>query len=605
MKRLCLSLIIACMAVGLLCSASMAQGGMGGPFNGPNSLRYYVDPVNGSNGNWGTVTSPWKTLTHAMAIANGLVLATPPYTVTINVLGGTCSTATGETFPIQMMSKGIALEALSQNTTTILGDGVNDVIQVTDPLLVTAQDDYAALPDSLIQGFSITNGYKGILFEPGLGPNSPFDFTQRVTVRYCELTNNETGIYINLATDWRAAHIIEKNHIHHNLANNSAGQNNNVGILQYSEGYSSTLIRSNDIHDHEFNILIHGANPPDVCPRIFSNFCYLANVSVSLHQCTPRVVNNTIAYGRDQTAVTPIPQIMTGLSYTGSFVTPAQIVVANNIIWVPNDPQTGFMGQDLSLLLNGSTATILQNNLTAPLAGNVNSIPGFVTANYPTYTFDLHLVAGSPMVGMANRTFVDSGVAGVPMYVNVGSPTVFTVRSDVGRDIDWDSRIIDFWLNFPYNKLAFLLLDIGADEVVHHNLTVSGNVDAQGNVLFPSTTNPPVSITFTVAGNAVTNSLQAGDMIYLYFWNNFLTYPVDQNLLAPPFGNFLLDLSVAYIAAAGPVGVGSTYSATFPVPYPIATDYEFETYVQAFRLIPGTSVGDFSNIVRIEYNEVP
>lgn len=612
MRRLFVSLLFVLFAVSILCSTGMAQGGFGGPWSGQGTLRYYVSPT-GSNGNWGTVDSPWQTITHAVMMANYIVTGSNPVPVTINVLGGTY-TSMYETFPIEIHAKGIALEALGSDTTTIQGDGINDVILFSEPYQPVSVTGYSLLPDSVFQGFAITGGCAAIRFDPSRGPNNPFSFPLQATVRYCEITGNEAGIIIYAPTGWLEAHVIDENHIHNNFWNNSAAPNNNCGIVVDAEGgVTSPLIRSNDIHDHEFNILVHGSTPLDCQPRIYSNFIYLGQFGIVARYCVPRIINNTIAFGK-RYVNNPgnQPPSMDGVTYVGSPTAGGNLTLVNNIIWIPPDPNTGYPGRDLDLTaLNGATVTILNNNffqffLPWIYPGNFALQPSFVLQNHPAYTFDLRLLPTSALVGLGNTSFIDGGGGtSTPININVGIPTSMTVRADLSCDIHKDARINDYSFGSPNNKTGTAQPEIGADEVVPANLNVVSGADAQGNMYFPATQSVPINLVLSVTGNPLTGGLQQGDAVLIYCWNNFATSPIYQNQLLQPYGNLMLDPLLYFLAASGTVGASGNFTVTFPMSYPNPADYEFEFYVQALRIIPvGQLPGDYTNVVRVEYNEI-
>ncbi|MBN1592654.1 MAG: DUF1565 domain-containing protein, partial [Candidatus Coatesbacteria bacterium] len=82
---------------------------------------FFVDAEQGNDSNDGTEGAPWKTITHALALAS----ATP---ATINVLAGTYSASTnGESFPLNMKSW-ISLAGEDAETTVL--DGERNTYQV-------------------------------------------------------------------------------------------------------------------------------------------------------------------------------------------------------------------------------------------------------------------------------------------------------------------------------------------------------------------------------------------------------------------------------------------------------------------------------------------
>ncbi|HEY1975475.1 MAG TPA: DUF1565 domain-containing protein [Candidatus Baltobacteraceae bacterium] len=95
-----LFVIVAAAAIALVIgsTACTRRGGNGAPpVVTPTPINaYYVNPVKGKDTNNGSVSEPFKTLTHALAT----VVKTAGMGITINLTKGTYSVRSGETFPI-------------------------------------------------------------------------------------------------------------------------------------------------------------------------------------------------------------------------------------------------------------------------------------------------------------------------------------------------------------------------------------------------------------------------------------------------------------------------------------------------------------------------
>lgn len=106
-------------------------------------VEYWVDPVDGDNGNPGTEAEPFKTITHAIDVASGLD--------TIMLLPGTYNAASGETFPL--LPGGESFKGVGGADVTIIegpGTGGSNTMIMNNPWI-----------DDFVEGITFTNGGTG------------------------------------------------------------------------------------------------------------------------------------------------------------------------------------------------------------------------------------------------------------------------------------------------------------------------------------------------------------------------------------------------------------------------------------------------------------
>ncbi len=187
---------------------------------------FYVDADTGSDSNDGSQSSPWKTITHALAAVTG----TEDYPVIINVAAGTyASSANGETFPLNMEDY-VSLSGEDRNTTILdAEDAAYHVIDCTDA------------ENLEIEGLTITGGNAntGTTGKGSLGggifckASSPIIRENIITGNYADYAGG--GIHCEYAT----SPTIENNVISDNSTDGSGG-----GISCFS---SSGIIQGNTI----------------------------------------------------------------------------------------------------------------------------------------------------------------------------------------------------------------------------------------------------------------------------------------------------------------------------------------------------------------------
>ncbi len=527
---------------------------------------YYVDDNNGgSDANSGTITSPWRTLTFAVAQALSLTPTGTP--ITINVRAGTYQT--GETFPITLPARGIKLQAFEPSV-VVSGLANEAVLQVNRKGPLSGACGFT--PDTVIRGLELREGLNGIEIDTSLVGGSPAPTPDRVRIQRCKIVDNEAkGILLETASDRRSQHVIEENEI----ARNADSQGFGHGIRAFDAGDSSYLIRANYIHDNEVGIEIWGpTNPvaPDRCkPRIVANIVRDSEWGIALAWCSSYLVNNTQGYGREFSQGQTV--------YGVILATEGDHVVANNIMWNPDSyaGSGGAIDYDTSGL-NGTTTEATNWILQVVGAGTP---PGFVSPPTTQGSGDLHLSSTSPLLEAGTNSFV------LPV-IDITAGTI-TARADVGMDFDGDSRVLDF------DRNAAAIVDIGADELTGGTtvrLAASPvDVDAFGNV---HTGGVAKTITLTLTA-------MPSDLCLVYFWNAAGADPVTPNTFVNPFGNWRITPGVQVGAGVADPATGLfTTNLTLD---PAVLGLERQVYVQAITSDAGHSLGTISNRVMLELNQ--
>src|SRR6266581_2445059 len=191
---------------------------------------YYVSPA-GSDGNPGTQTSPFKTISYAVRVATRSG-------TTVQVDPGTYNVANGETFPITVPA-GVLLignETSKGGGTSIVGGG-------GQAPGATAGVGVALLPraGSTIAGFTITNDNPALSGRYGLLLSN-----SSVTLRNNTVTGatHKVGIYVDASTD----HVITGNHIVDN------GRSSMGSGLAFSKGGVRSKVENNIITGNAFGV---------------------------------------------------------------------------------------------------------------------------------------------------------------------------------------------------------------------------------------------------------------------------------------------------------------------------------------------------------------
>src|SRR6266446_2272161 len=191
---------------------------------------YYVSPA-GSDGNPGTRSSPFKTISYALRVATRSG-------TTVQVDPGTYNVANSETFPITVPA-GVLLignETSKGGGTSIVGGG-------GQAPGATAGFGVAILPraGSTIAGFTITNDNPALSGRYGLFLNN-----SSVTLRNNTVTGatHKVGIYVDASTD----HVITGNHI---VANGGSSMGSG---LAFGKGGAGSKVENNLITGNAFGV---------------------------------------------------------------------------------------------------------------------------------------------------------------------------------------------------------------------------------------------------------------------------------------------------------------------------------------------------------------
>ena len=247
-------------------------------------VAFYVDIVNGNDGNEGSKEAPWKTLHHAIAALNGA----PGGSYVLHIALGTYSTGNGEAD---------AALILTQNNVTIIGasgsgpvlDGAGAVnwtygleiagSNVTvENLYVTGFDNEYAC--GIIIYSASGNALKGCNLYGNYQAVSIYNADSCI-VTGCEIYNNTDD---GIAIDGSPNSIISQNRIHSNTGADSDG------IIV--EGCSPKISR-NEVYDNTFNIAV-AADESEIASPVISN-----NV---VYELTPGTVSHGILVSSDAAA---------------------------------------------------------------------------------------------------------------------------------------------------------------------------------------------------------------------------------------------------------------------------------------------------------------
>lgn len=541
-----------CACIALLSVTAPTQIG-----NWAGGNRYYVSTA-GSDSAAGTRAQPWRTVTHAStAIQPDLDAGTP---VTINVLPGFYNA--GETFPILFPARGVTVEADAPGVTISSGN-------IFTRALTINRTGWG--PNTVIQGITFTGSSSGLTIDPAILTNPLAITPDAVEVRLCTFSGNFAGIDITAPANRRSAHVIEFNDI---------VDNGVVGIAVTADGPSSTWIRANLIELNEIGIQVSGRGAALTCqPRIESNFVVANEFQTRTFECSPYMVNNTIAYA------TPVSCVKEAYGVFHSASDPQELLLlANNVIWNPltENPCGDTIDTAPDLDISGS-AFIASNDIEDATDPNVGangniSINPFFKRPFPPY--DVHLAMLSPVIGLGTRSFVLPTI-----NLTVGS---MTVRADIAFDRDGDARLLDF------DNDGTARVDMGGDEVSYAvllppsevRLTVASGADAFGNM---SPAGGPINLSLRVTGTPSASTL-------LYYWVGGGTAPITANSFVNPYGNLMMDPSQWVLWAMGSMDASGavTFNFTLPVTLP-----ESEFYLQAVTTGSGL---DVTNRLRLEYN---
>ncbi|MEM6567439.1 MAG: DUF1565 domain-containing protein [Planctomycetota bacterium] len=447
--------------LGLLAVPASGQTTIFGDWVANPSQELYVSPA-GLPTNPGTLAQPLDSVTGALAAAAGNIGVIP---VTINVLNGTYSPATGEVFPLTIPAHGVAIEAYNVGGgplplfTVGFGGGATEILLIDE---VGTED----LPPSAIRGLAFANSnLTAGAAEIRIAVPAQDEPTRIAPeIRDCELTGfaEEGGPDFGLQM-LGAANVVDETVFERNVVERIDVRQGIAGvdILGDANGVMAPLLRCNEIHLYETNVRIAGGGPSNQT-RVQSNFIQAGEINVDLTGCAPFIVNNTIAFAQSD-----------GPGATGiTWAMMPTLGFANNILWNPNAVDVGgglgifatapgperiaFFNMDEDGTLFAATLAGVPNVFTI-IPGGV--APDFVGGNFPVvFPSDLHLLGTSVAIGGG---FLDPSVTVLPGGVSSTAipfaPGVVDVRLDNVYDIDFEGRI-------QGTLGAVSEVDIGADE---------------------------------------------------------------------------------------------------------------------------------------------
>ena len=497
----------------------------------------YVSPT-GTPAGPGTLAQPFRSISDITSTINLNTLTAP---LTINVLSGSYTAATGETFPIQLPAHGVSVEAFDLRTGGLpLVDAVNAGAMET---ILFSTVGNAQLPDSVIRGLDIRNN--SAMFnsaELRIDVPSPAQGAERIAieVRDCEISG-QASVAVDLVGQpgINFECMIERNRI---FPRNGKEALAGIGVrVLGSTAPTSPVIRSNQINSFPTNVSFLGGGLANQ-PRLQANFIQVGGVNVRVQDCAPFVVGNTIAFAF-------APGGARGLE----LINVPEMTLAHNLIWNPDHGGMGYdpvdVGPDFSSFQNGDpirgawfnmdqdddvytnvTLTVGLPNF-GPLTGYTAGFVGLDFGAGAALT-DLHLAANSQMreLGATNLEVAP----GDPLWSASevpGLPASIWVRRDHAHDVDFDARV------------SGLFVDIGADECV--DLLAVTPPDVSGTRA--ATLRPRV-------GTANTNDLDAIGNLHVDGAGNWAT---EVEVLGTPGDLVLLISGVGFAdTIANPAGVG-------------------------------------------------
>ena len=420
----------------------------------------YVSPT-GTPAGPGTLAQPFRSITDITNLVNLNTLNAP---LTINVLLGSYTAASGETFPIQLPAYGVTVEAFDLRTGgRPLVDAVNAGANETFLFNSLGNTD---LPDSVIRGLDIRNNSAAFnSAELRIDVPSPTEGAERIAieVRDCEISG-QASVAVDLVGQpgINFECVIERNRI---FPRNGKEALAGIGVrVLGSTAPTSPVIRSNQINSFPTNVLFFGGELANQ-PRLQANFIQVGGVNLSVQSCAPFVVGNTIAYAF-------APSNARGVE----LLNVPDMTLAHNLIWNPDHGGMGYdpddVGPDFSSFQDGDpvrgawfnmdqdddiytnvTLTVGLPNF-GPLTGYTAGFVGGDVGAGAAVT-DLHLAANSQMreLGGTNLEVAPGDLLWSASEVP-GLPASIWVRRDHAHDFDFDARV------------SGSLVDIGADECV-------------------------------------------------------------------------------------------------------------------------------------------
>jgi hypothetical protein len=145
----------------------------------PYCFRYFVDPVNGSDSNNGTLAAPFGTISHAMAVAS---LTKPAVLILLPGVYSPASPVNPQSFPIAMEDN-VSIQGTSVLNTVLDGAG-------SAPSLLLFQNSSISskkFANTVVDGITLQNAEVGILMQDEFS-------TIRATIANCVIANNGIGV---------------------------------------------------------------------------------------------------------------------------------------------------------------------------------------------------------------------------------------------------------------------------------------------------------------------------------------------------------------------------------------------------------------------------
>ena len=247
------------------------------------AATYYVDAATGDDASGvGSVTAPWRTLTHALNVIS-------QSGVEVRAASGTYDTTLGEQFPL-VMEPGVSLLGADYSATTISGTTGNAVVYFPATSIYTQT--------TVLQGFKITHGSEGVFIEGGIGEGSS------PVIQANWITGNYHGLY---------AHTADGRQLYARIRNNLISANTQFGFYGRADSTASHVdpyLEGNHIASNgEAGVVcLAGSsfyNTSTCSPALTANRI-TANIGSGVvcytdydGQCNMQIVGNVIASNRD------------------------------------------------------------------------------------------------------------------------------------------------------------------------------------------------------------------------------------------------------------------------------------------------------------------
>ena len=377
----------------------------------------------------GTLAAPYPTLNQAITHIN-----TQPVgpRVQVNVAPGTYQPPFGLPFVIPDGTILESEEGFSQ--TTLMADWAGPVV-VMEPGDVGSE----------LRGFKITGGGTGVLVPTE--DEEGFTFDNKSVIEDNLITQNDktnpfrwafstltpvdmVGVYLATSTFGQTNRaLVRHNRIVQNFDDSNLSFTLGVGIVSSVDRGSTNaaVIEGNFICDHEQDIYIHndlgtglGNNETLVKSNIltFAETIVLIDLFDSQGITQPKLINNTIAYGRPSSA-NLFDDVVVGLWLEGD----AAPLLANNILWVP-DPTASY----LATIGRGIAGTFFGIDVLVQANGGGSFWTPWITTPNPTVAVFTGLTYGPQNIPMGPNAYHN----GLGVAQGSSAPTRFPVPSPFG-----------------------------------------------------------------------------------------------------------------------------------------------------------------------------